>query len=52
MEDSPGHRGGNPESLGDKILVLVEDESGKIWAGAYGDGVSFRDGLAWSALQK
>ena len=43
---------GSPDDLGDEILALVEDDSGLIWAGDYGGGVSVWNGETWTALQR
>ena len=44
-------RVGTGEGLGEDIGALVQGEDGKIWAGAYGGGVSVWDGARWHALQ-
>jgi ligand-binding sensor domain-containing protein len=45
-------RVGTQDGLGSDIGALVQDEAGRVWAGAYQGGVSFWDGQTWHALQQ
>jgi hypothetical protein len=43
---------GTSDGLGEDISGLVVDSNGRVWAGAYGDGMSILDGDIWRPLQQ
>ena len=42
---------GTSDALGNDIGGLVQDTSGRVWAGAYDNGISVWDGNKWQRLQ-